>query len=63
MGAGSGCFPGSPGPASGQKPPDGRQWWGQSPGEVTEKRREARARGPLWEKLRLRNRRGQVKAT
>lgn len=34
--------------------------WG---GAVTEKCREARAQGPLREKLRLRNRRGQVKAT
>lgn len=32
-------------------------------GAVTEKCREARAQGPLREKLRLRNRRGQVKAT
>lgn len=39
---------------------------GSEPGwgvPVTEKCRKARAQGPLLEKLRLRNRRGQVKAT
>lgn len=36
---------------------------GSEPGGITEKCREAGAQGPLREKLRLRNRRGQVKAT
>ena len=36
---------------------------GEGGGAVTEKCREARAQGPLREKLWLRNRRGQVKAT